>query len=102
VREQDGGNIGVPKSWCLFEAIKCFLKLNNNRRCIWAFRPAFGQGYIDIIVIDLRIEKTSDHIQMIDVPAIFYDLGDEIPKGGEFSNRDVSFSEVRLFVAFNY
>ena len=23
-REQEGVNIVVPKSWCLFEAVKCF------------------------------------------------------------------------------
>jgi hypothetical protein len=37
---------------------------------------------------------------MIDVPAIFSDQGDEIPKGGEFSGRGISFNEVRMFVAF--
>jgi len=55
-----------------------------------------------MIVIALGIEKGSDHIQMIDVAAIFSDYGDEIPKGGESSDRGMSFSEVCLFVAFNY
>jgi len=67
-----------------------------------AFRPGFGQGHIDIIVIDFRVEKSSYHIQMIDVPAMFSDQGDEIPTSGEFSNRSISFSQVRLFVAGNY
>ena len=66
-----------------------------------AFRPAFGKRQLDIIVIDLRIEKRSDHIQMMDVPAILSDQGDEISKSGEFSDSGISFSEVRVFVAFN-
>jgi hypothetical protein len=53
-------------------------------------------------VIDLGIETGSEHIQMIDVPAILSDEGDEIPKGGEVSDRGISFSEVCLFVAFTY
>jgi hypothetical protein len=39
---------------------------------------------------------------MIDVAAIFSDQRDEIPKGGECSDIGISFSEVLLFVAFNY
>jgi len=57
---------------------------------------------MDIIIIDLGVEKGSDHIQMIGVPSIFSDQGDEIPTSGEFSDRGISFSEVHLFVAFNY
>jgi len=101
-REQEGVNIVVPKSWCLFEAVKCFLQSNNDRRCVEAFWPAFRQHHINIIVIDLRIEKSSNHIEMIDVPAMLSDQGDEISKNGEFSDRAISFSEVRLFVAFYY
>jgi len=100
-REQESVNIVVPKSWCLFEAVKWFLSLNYHRRCFEALRPASWQRHIDIIVIDLRIEKSSDHIQMIDVPAMVSDQGDEISKSGEFSDRGISFSKVRLFVAFN-
>ena len=55
-----------------------------------------------MIVIDLGIEKSSDHIQMIDVPGMFSDLGDEIPKSGEFSDRGIGFSKVCLFIDFNY
>jgi len=38
---------------------------------------------------------------MIDVLAMLSDQGDEISKSGEFSNRGMSFSEVRSFVAVN-
>jgi len=33
---------------------------------------------------------------------IFSEQGDEIPKSGEFSDSGISFSEVLLFVPFNY
>jgi hypothetical protein len=39
---------------------------------------------------------------MIDVPAMFSDQGDEIPKSGEFSDRGIGFSKVHMFIAFNY
>jgi len=38
---------------------------------------------------------------MINVPAILSDEGDEISKSGEFSDRGISLTEVRLFIAFN-
>jgi len=79
-----------------------FFSLTMIKGWVETFRPAFRQGPIDIILIDLGIGKGSYHIQMIDVPAIISDQGDEIPKGGEFSDRGKSFSEVHLFVAFNY
>ena len=74
-----------------------------EQRCryVEAFRPTFGQRHIDIFVINLRIEKSSDHIQMIDVPAMFSDQGDEISKWGEFPNSGIGFSDGGLFVAFN-
>jgi len=75
---------------------------DNDHRCIESFWPAFGQGHIDIIIIDLGIEKSSDHIQIIDVPAMFSNQGDEIPQSGEFSDRGIGFSEVCLFIAFDY
>jgi len=92
----------VPKSWCLFETVTCLLWWDNDPRCVESFWPAFGQGYIDIIVIDLGIEKCSDHIQLINVPAMFSDQGDEILKSGESSDRGIGFSEVCVFIAFNY
>jgi len=61
-RDQEGVNIVVPKSWRLFETLKCFLWSNNDRGCVETFWPAFGQGHINIIIIDLGIEKGSDHI----------------------------------------
>jgi hypothetical protein len=67
---------------------------NIDRGCAETFRPGFGQGDIDIMVIDPGYENGSDHIQLINVPAISSYLGDEIPKGGEFSDRGISFSEV--------
>jgi hypothetical protein len=39
---------------------------------------------------------------MADVPAVFSDQRDEIPNSGEFSDRGISFSEMRLFVVFDY
>jgi hypothetical protein len=66
------------------------------------FQPGFSQGHIDIIVIALGIEKGSDLIKMINVPALLSVQGEEIQKGGEFSERGISFSELRLLVMFNY
>jgi len=79
-----------------------FIWSNNDGGCVGTFWPAFRQGHINIIVIDQGLENGSDHIQLIDVPAIFSDQGDEIPKGGEFSGRGKSFSEVCLFVTKNF
>jgi hypothetical protein len=42
---------------------------------------------IDIILIDLTIEISSDHIEMIDVAAMFSDQRDVIPKSGERSKQ---------------
>jgi len=100
--EQQCVNIVVPKWWCLFEAVKCFLELNNDCRCLEALRPAFGQRHTAIVIIDLRIEKSSDDIQTINVPARLCDQGDKILKSGEFSDRGISFSDVHLFVALNH
>jgi hypothetical protein len=101
-REQEGVNIVGPKWWCLFDTVKCVLESNTDRGCVETFWPSFGQGYIDIIIIDLGMERGSDHIHMIDVPAIFSEQGDEIPKGGEISDTGIGFFKVRLLVAFNY
>jgi hypothetical protein len=101
-REQEGVNIIVPKSWCLFQTIKCLLESDNDHRCTESFRPAFGQGHVDIIVIDLGIEKCSHHHQMIDVSALFSDQGDDLPKSGEFSDRGIGFSKGCLIIAFDY
>lgn len=60
-----------------------------------------GQGYTDIFVIDLGIEKASDYIQMIDDAAMSSDQRDEIYKCIENSDRGTSYSEVRLFIVFN-
>jgi hypothetical protein len=86
----------------MFETIKCFLWLNNVRRCIEPIEPAFSQAQIVFSVIDLQIEKSSDHIQIIDVPAKLSDNGDVIPQSIEFSDRPICFSEVRSFVAISF
>jgi len=39
---------------------------------------------------------------MIDVPAMFPDHRDEIPKSGELSDRGIIFSEMCMFVTFHY
>jgi len=39
---------------------------------------------------------------MIDVPVMFSDQGDEIPKSGEFSDWGIGFCKVHLFIPFNY
>jgi hypothetical protein len=66
------------------------------------FIQARRHGNIDIIIIGHGIEKGSDHIQKIDVLALFNYQGDEIRNGGEFADRGIRFSEVQLFIAFNY
>ena len=67
----------------------------------WGLPASLWQGLIVIIVIDLRIEKSSDDIQMIDGPAMFSDHGDEISKSSELSIRGINFSEMRFFVVLN-
>jgi len=53
-------------------------------------------------VIDLGFEKGRDHIEKIDIPAMFSDPGDEILESGEFSNQVICYFKVCLFVVFKY
>jgi len=101
-REQEGVTIVVPKSRCLFEASNCFLQSTNNPWCIEVFQPAFAQGHIHINVSNLRIEKCSDDIEMINLPAMFSNPTDGILNSGEHSDRDISFSKIHFFKDFNY
>jgi len=57
---------------------------------------------MDIIIIDIRIKTSRDHIQMIDDSAMLSNQGDEISKSGEFSDGGICFSKVRLFIACNH
>jgi len=66
--------------------------------CIEYFGPGFGQGYIDIVIITIWIQQSSDQIQMIDALAMFSKQGDEITKSGELSDRGIGFSEVCSFI----
>ena len=95
-------NIIMPKSWSVFEAVTCFRYPNNDWRYVEAFQPAFRPGHIDTIVINVRMETISEHIQKINVPVMFSDRRDEIAESGRLYDRGISFSEVRLFVANNY
>jgi hypothetical protein len=101
-RTQLGVDIIVGKSWCILEALKCILYLNDDRRSFEAFWPGFEDSHIDVIVIDLRIEKCNDQIGMIYVPAILSDKRNETTKICEFYDTGLGFSEIRLLVAFNY
>jgi hypothetical protein len=85
----------------MFDVVKYFLWWNNDRRVVDAICPSLGQGDIDIIVIDLRIEKSSENLHMIDVPTMFSDQSDEIPKVDEFSDSGMSFYEIHLLIAVN-
>jgi hypothetical protein len=101
-REQEGIDIVVPTSWYSFEALKCFLQSNNDRRCNEDFWPAIAQGHIYVIIIDLRIHTGSDYIDIINVPAMLSDQRNDMTKSGEFSDRGIDFSKMSVFIALNY
>jgi hypothetical protein len=66
-----------------------------------AFRPAFWQYHIDIVIINFRVEKCGVYIQVIDVPSTSPDQRDEISKGSLLSNRSICLTEISLLIAFD-
>ena len=74
----------MPEPRYLLETVEGFPESHNDRWCVRVFLsmwPAFGEHHIDIIVIDIRVEKRSDHVQVSDYPSTSPDQRDEISKG---------------------
>lgn len=84
------------------EAVSCFLSWNNDHHLIVSFQGRLGQGLIDIVVINLQSEKSSNHIQMIIVPTRLSEVADEVPRRGEATDRGTSCSEMFLLIAVDY
>jgi len=67
--EEEGVDIVVPEPRCLLETVESFSQSHNDwqRVCVHAHVfvaswPAFGEHHIDIIVIDIRVEKRGDYV----------------------------------------
>jgi len=68
----------------LLGTVEGFPESHNDRWCVHVFVsvwPAFGEQHIDIIVIDLGVEKCGDYVQAIDDPSTSSDRREEISKG---------------------
>ena len=80
--EEEGVDIVVPEPRCLHETIQVFPESHNDQWCarIFVWSP-FGEHHIAVIVINIRVEKRSDYVQVIDVPSTSPDQRDEILKG---------------------
>ena len=77
-KEQEGVDIVVPESCCLFKTIEGVPESENDQwyicmRVFMLFWPTFGEYHIHIIVIVIGVEKHGDYVQVINVPSTSYD-----------------------------
>jgi len=96
----------VPEPRCLLKPVVGFPVLNNDQwyvhvRLLVAFWPASEEHHLEIIVIDICVEKCGEYVHVINIRSTSPDRRDEISKGRSLFTRGICLTNDCLIIAFD-